>query len=188
MRVSWIMVLVGALFASPASATSTSGASLVRDLAFRVGPIAGAALVCRDIARSRLQIRSRLQVRSRLPVIVDKFHTLTWEAASREAERGDLAQVFDRSITDGTNQLAAGKSDCITAERRLSEFERSLGDQAFVTLALVENLAANLEAMNDFDPGIGSTPGFGRGEHQASHKIWGTALDEAGIYQPIEFE
>ena len=41
MRVSWTMVLVGALFASPASAASTSGTGLVRDLAFRVGPIVG---------------------------------------------------------------------------------------------------------------------------------------------------
>ena len=129
MRVSWTMVSVGALFASPASAASTtsaastSGTGLVRDLAFRVGPIVGAALVCGDIARSRLQI------------IVDKFHTLIRKAASQEAEGADLAQVLDRSITDGTSQLTAGKSDCITAERRLSEFERSLSDQAFVTLA-----------------------------------------------------
>lgn len=126
MRVSWTMVLVGALFASPASAASTSGTSLVRDLAFRVGPTVGAALVCRDVVRSRLQI------------IVDKFHTLIREAASQEAERSDLAsdlaQVFDRSITDGTNQLTAGKSGCITAERRWSEFERSLSDQAFVAM------------------------------------------------------
>ena len=129
MRVSWTMVSVGALFASPASAASTtsaastSGTGLVRDLAFRVGPIVGAALVCGDIARSRLQI------------IVDKFHTLIRKAASQEAERADLAQVLDRSITDGTNQLTDGKSDCITAERRSSEFERSLSDQASVTLA-----------------------------------------------------
>jgi ABC-type branched-subunit amino acid transport system substrate-binding protein len=51
-----------------------------------------------------------------------------------------------------------------------------------------EKLVENLEAMNNFDLGIGSMLGFGRGEHQASHKIWGTALDEAGIFQPIEFE
>jgi branched-chain amino acid transport system substrate-binding protein len=103
MRFGWTMVLVGALFASPASAASTSGTNQVRDLAFRAGPIVGAALVCRSIARSRLQ------------VIVDKFHTLIREAASQEAERAELAQVFDRNITDGTNQLTSGKSDCITA-------------------------------------------------------------------------
>ena len=30
--------------------------------------------------------------------------------------------------------------------------------------------------------------GFGRSEHQASNKIWGTALDESGRFQPIELE
>jgi branched-chain amino acid transport system substrate-binding protein len=123
MRFSWTMALVGALLAAPASAAPTSSTNLVRDLAFRVGPIVGAALACREIARSRLQI------------IVDKFQTLIREATAQDTERADLAQVFDRSITDGTNQLTAGKSDCIIAERRLSEFERSLSDQAFVTLA-----------------------------------------------------
>jgi branched-chain amino acid transport system substrate-binding protein len=28
--------------------------------------------------------------------------------------------------------------------------------------------------------------GFSQSEHQASHKIWGTELDETGKYQPIE--
>jgi branched-chain amino acid transport system substrate-binding protein len=29
---------------------------------------------------------------------------------------------------------------------------------------------------------------FARSDHQASHKIWGTALDEAGRFQPVDFE
>lgn len=29
---------------------------------------------------------------------------------------------------------------------------------------------------------------YGRAEHQASHKIWGTAIDEKGKYQAIELE
>jgi len=36
--------------------------------------------------------------------------------------------------------------------------------------------------------GLGANLGFGRAEHQASHKIWGTALDESGKYQAIELE
>jgi ABC-type branched-subunit amino acid transport system substrate-binding protein len=51
-----------------------------------------------------------------------------------------------------------------------------------------ERVVESLEAMNNFDLGIGATLNFGRGEHQASHKIWGTALDEAGIFQPIDLE
>jgi ABC-type branched-subunit amino acid transport system substrate-binding protein len=51
-----------------------------------------------------------------------------------------------------------------------------------------EKLVDNLEAMNNFDLGLGEALSFSRGEHQASHKIWGTALDEAGNFQPIELE
>jgi branched-chain amino acid transport system substrate-binding protein len=42
--------------------------------------------------------------------------------------------------------------------------------------------------MQKFDLGLGTTLSFGRAEHQASHKIWGTALDENGVYQPIDLE
>jgi branched-chain amino acid transport system substrate-binding protein len=45
-----------------------------------------------------------------------------------------------------------------------------------------------LENTRNFDLGLGANLGFGRAEHQASHKIWGTALDESGKYQAIELE
>jgi branched-chain amino acid transport system substrate-binding protein len=51
-----------------------------------------------------------------------------------------------------------------------------------------EKLIDNLEAMRDLDLGLGAPLNFGRAEHQASHKIWGTAIDENGKYQPIELE
>jgi ABC-type branched-subunit amino acid transport system substrate-binding protein len=51
-----------------------------------------------------------------------------------------------------------------------------------------ERLIDNLEAMRNIDLGLGTSLNFGRSEHQASHKIWGTALDETGKYQPIELE
>jgi ABC-type branched-subunit amino acid transport system substrate-binding protein len=51
-----------------------------------------------------------------------------------------------------------------------------------------EKLIDNLESMGNLDMGLGTSLSFGRGEHQASHKIWGTALDETGKYQPIELE
>jgi len=51
-----------------------------------------------------------------------------------------------------------------------------------------ERLIDNLEAMRNIDLGLGAALNFGRAEHQASHKIWGTALDESGKYQPIELE
>ena len=51
-----------------------------------------------------------------------------------------------------------------------------------------EKLIDSLEAMRSIDLGLGAPLGYGRSEHQASHKIWGTALDESGKFAPIELE
>jgi ABC-type branched-subunit amino acid transport system substrate-binding protein len=51
-----------------------------------------------------------------------------------------------------------------------------------------ERLIDNLESMRNLDLGLGTPLNFGRAEHQASHKIWGTAIDDNGRYQPIELE
>jgi ABC-type branched-subunit amino acid transport system substrate-binding protein len=51
-----------------------------------------------------------------------------------------------------------------------------------------EKLIDVLENTRNFDLGLGAQLSFGRAEHQASHKIWGTALDENGKYQAIELE
>jgi branched-chain amino acid transport system substrate-binding protein len=51
-----------------------------------------------------------------------------------------------------------------------------------------EKLIDVLENTRNLDLGLGAPLSFGRAEHQASHKIWGTAIDDAGKYQPIELE
>jgi branched-chain amino acid transport system substrate-binding protein len=51
-----------------------------------------------------------------------------------------------------------------------------------------ERLIDVLENLRDLDLGLGVRLSFGHAEHQASHKIWGTALDDNGQYQPIELE
>jgi branched-chain amino acid transport system substrate-binding protein len=51
-----------------------------------------------------------------------------------------------------------------------------------------ERLIDVLENLRNLDLGLGVPLSFGRAEHQASHKIWGTALDDNGQYQPIELE
>ncbi len=51
-----------------------------------------------------------------------------------------------------------------------------------------EKLIDVLENTRNFDLGLGAQLSFGRAEHQASHKIWGTTLDEYGKYQAIELE
>jgi len=51
-----------------------------------------------------------------------------------------------------------------------------------------EKLVDTLENLRDFDLGLGTPLTFGRGDHQSSHKVWGTQLDETGRYQAIEMQ
>ena len=49
-----------------------------------------------------------------------------------------------------------------------------------------EKLVDELEQMHVFDLGLGTPVSFSSNEHQGSHKVWGSQLDEAGHYQPID--
>jgi hypothetical protein len=109
------MIVSGALLAGATHATADDKTNIIRDLAGRVGPIVGSALVCRDIARSRIQ------------VIVDKFTAVITEASSNEAGRSDLMQSFDRSVADGRSAVTSGRMDCRSADRQLADLERSIG-------------------------------------------------------------
>jgi len=51
-----------------------------------------------------------------------------------------------------------------------------------------EKLVEGLESLRDLDIGLGTRLTFGRTEHQASHKVWATQLDENGRYQSIDLE
>jgi ABC-type branched-subunit amino acid transport system substrate-binding protein len=51
-----------------------------------------------------------------------------------------------------------------------------------------EKLVAELERMHDFDLGLGAPVTFSPNDHQGSHKVSGTQLDETGHYQPIDLE
>jgi ABC-type branched-subunit amino acid transport system substrate-binding protein len=51
-----------------------------------------------------------------------------------------------------------------------------------------EKLVEALETVRDFDMGLGTPISFGPTEHQGSHKVWGTQLNENGRYQAIDLE
>jgi ABC-type branched-subunit amino acid transport system substrate-binding protein/tRNA A-37 threonylcarbamoyl transferase component Bud32 len=51
-----------------------------------------------------------------------------------------------------------------------------------------ETLIDTLEKMQDFDPGTGGNLSFGMSQHQASHKVWGTVLDEQGTFKSFDME
>jgi branched-chain amino acid transport system substrate-binding protein len=110
----WTSFLVSAFFITTAEAAPGDKMELVRDLAGRVGPVIGSALACPDITRPRVQS------------VIEKFVAVIRDAASNEAQRSELAQLFDRSVADGRNAVALGKMDCRLAERRLADLEQSL--------------------------------------------------------------
>ncbi|HEY7725005.1 MAG TPA: ABC transporter substrate-binding protein [Anaeromyxobacteraceae bacterium] len=51
-----------------------------------------------------------------------------------------------------------------------------------------EKLVEALEGIQGLDLGIGTPLGFSKADHQASHKVWGTALEPSGKYRPIELD
>ena len=105
-------------FLTAAQAAPGDKTELVRDLAGRVGPVIGSALSCPEVARPRIQ------------TVIEKFVAVIRDAAANEAQRSDLAQLFDRSVADGRNLVSTGRLDCRTAERRLADLEGSLNPSA----------------------------------------------------------
>jgi branched-chain amino acid transport system substrate-binding protein len=51
-----------------------------------------------------------------------------------------------------------------------------------------EKLVGALEGMRDLDLGLGTPVNYGRTEHQAVHKVWGTELNGSGHYQAIDLQ
>jgi len=51
-----------------------------------------------------------------------------------------------------------------------------------------EKLVDALESVRDFDLGIGTVMSFGLSEHQASHKVWGTAMDGQGQFRTLDMD
>jgi branched-chain amino acid transport system substrate-binding protein len=51
-----------------------------------------------------------------------------------------------------------------------------------------ERVVDGFEGMRNLDMGLGTLLTFGRGEHQGSHKVWGTQLDETGQYHSLELQ
>jgi len=114
----WTSLLLSSFFITAAEAAPGDKIDLVRDLAGRVGPVIGSALACPDITRPRIQS------------VIEKFAAVIRDAASNEAQRSDLAQLFDRSVADGRGAVTSGRTDCRLAERRLAELEQSLAPSA----------------------------------------------------------
>jgi hypothetical protein len=204
-------LLAGAAEAAPGDKTD-----IVRDLAGRVGPMVGSALACRDIARPPIQVivdkftavitqfsygdagfagvakafRAlgindggilRLNCQ-RNTVDVDDVVTQVVPAVSGYSSlvldyKNSLAKYFPGEAADYVSL-----EGFISANILIEAIKRT-GPQLDT-----EKLIDVLENMRNLDLGLGVPLNFGRAEHQASHTIWGTAIDETGKYQAIELE
>ena len=51
-----------------------------------------------------------------------------------------------------------------------------------------ETLVDAFENLRNFDLGLGAPVSFSQSDHQGSHKIWATQLDDHGHYQPIDLQ
>jgi branched-chain amino acid transport system substrate-binding protein len=51
-----------------------------------------------------------------------------------------------------------------------------------------EKLVDAFEHLQDYDPGTGGSLSFSSSQHQASHKVWGTMLDDQGAFRSIDME
>jgi hypothetical protein len=51
-----------------------------------------------------------------------------------------------------------------------------------------EKVIDALESIRGLDLGTGASLNFGMSEHQASHKVWGTMLDDKGVFQNFQLD
>ena len=51
-----------------------------------------------------------------------------------------------------------------------------------------ESLIAELHQLRDLDLGIGNPLGFHESDHQASHQVWGTVIDENGAFKALDLQ
>lgn len=119
----WAIALSCALLAGTAgAATPGDNVSVVRDLASRVGPIVGSALACPEINHPRIQM------------MADKFRAVIREVSTNEAERDDISRLFERYVNDGRGSVTAGRMDCKSADRQLTDLETSISGPSLASV------------------------------------------------------
>ncbi|UFZ03108.1 ABC transporter substrate-binding protein [Bradyrhizobium ontarionense] len=118
MTVRWSALIIGSLFGAPLTPAFAAASDMVRDLAGRVGPIVGQASACTDIAQGRVQ------------TIVDRFREAIRQSTTDDGERDQLTRSFNGYIAEGRSRTGTSQANCATAERQLTELERSLSQPA----------------------------------------------------------
>ena len=104
-----------------------------------------------------------------------------------------LATMFNRWQEDRSvllanpcepfDELKYRDPEGFVAARVLVEALRRAGPQLDT-----EKLVDALEGLRNLDLGLGTPVNYGRTEHQAVHKVWGTQLDGSGHFQAIDLQ
>jgi ABC-type branched-subunit amino acid transport system substrate-binding protein len=118
MRFQYLALVVAAAVAVPAPtgprAQPDEKVEVARDLAARVGQILGAAVVCRDIAPSRIQNMS------------DKLNAVFSFTTSSTDDLHSLKQIYDKNAGDGQRAVSSRRKDCAAVERDLADLENAI--------------------------------------------------------------
>jgi len=158
MTVRWSALLIGTLLAAPSSLAVAASADVARDLASPVGPIVGSVCACQSIDQGIIVTQGVPSVAGYLSLMLDDKAASAKHAAGEAPDAMSLEGYISASIL-------------IQALKETNPLD-------------TERLVDTLEAMRSLDLGLGTALASGRAEHQASHGIRGTALDEQGITRP----
>jgi len=110
----WATAIFSALLTTAVCAAPADDINTARDVASRVGPVVGSALACPNITPSHIQS------------VIVRFRAVIKFISSNEADRENLTQLFERSVTDGRTDVTTGKVTCEAAERQFTDLEQAI--------------------------------------------------------------
>src|SRR6185312_12213628 len=70
----------------------------------------------------------------RIQAIADKFRAVIREVSTNEAERDDISRLFERYVNDGRGSVTAGRVDCKSADRQLTDLETSISGPSLASV------------------------------------------------------
>jgi hypothetical protein len=92
----------------------------LQQIATGIGPVIGAASVCREISWPRIK------------ALTDKFSDLIKTSVTNGEAFSSIQQAYDQSIVEGQRTVTSKQTDCAAALRDLADLERAVTPPATV--------------------------------------------------------
>jgi hypothetical protein len=89
----------------------------LQQIATGIGPVIGAASVCREISWPRIK------------ALTDKFSDLIKASVTNGEALSSIQQTYDQSIVEGQRTVTSKQTDCAAALRDLADLERAVTSQ-----------------------------------------------------------